>query len=128
MTKSEPGGGVPVNRGPGRHISPAEWIADYFSPVVSVLSSPDAEAVCAKNNLTLCELLQPFSKLTADVTLKDPEGVNHAVAALAVSFQDFRKDPCRMVNQKLMADLLAENCDEPMVSRYIRIQGEAGFT
>ena len=73
----------------------------------------------ARNNLTLCELLQPFSKLTADVTLKDPEGANHAVAGLAVNFLDFRKDPCRMVNQKLMADLLAENCDEPMVSRYV---------
>ena len=77
--------------------------------------------MCARNNLTLCELLQPFSKLSADVTLKDPEGANHAVPGLAVNFLDFRKDPCRMVNQKLMADLLAENCDEPMVTRYVPV-------
>ena len=41
MTKSEPnggGGGGVVRGGGGRHISPAEWISDYFSPVVSVLS------------------------------------------------------------------------------------------
>ena len=38
MTKSEPNGGGVVRGGGGRHISPAEWISDYFSPVVSVLS------------------------------------------------------------------------------------------
>ena len=49
MTKSEPGGGGGGGGGGARHISPAEWISDYFSPVVSVLSSPDAEAVCARD-------------------------------------------------------------------------------
>ena len=70
-----------------RHITPHEWIGDYFSPAVTVMACPEVEALCAKNNLTLTETLQPFAKLMTDVTLKDPEGVNHAVPSLHVIFQ-----------------------------------------
>jgi hypothetical protein len=100
-----------------RRISPHEWIQDYFSPLVSVLASPDVQSLCVKSNLTLTELLQPFSKLLADVTVKDPEGNNHSVAGLCVTFQDFAKDPSRMVNQKLLSDLVAASPEEPLVSR-----------
>ena len=70
-----------------RVITPRDWISDYFSPLVTVLSSQDAEAVVGKNNLSPVELLQPFSKLLSDLTLKDPEGNNHAVHNLNVTFQ-----------------------------------------
>ena len=52
--------------------------------------SGDKQIACAKNNLTFTELLQPFSKLNTDVTIKDPEGANHPVPALSVNFQDFK--------------------------------------
>ena len=110
-------GSVAASKSSTRHIPPHEWIADYFGPVITVLASTDAEAVCAKNNLTLCELLQPFSKLLMDVTMKDCDGAVHNVPNLNINFLDFRKDPARMVNQKLLSDLLAENYDEPLVSR-----------
>ncbi len=100
-----------------RQISAQEWIQDYFCPAVSVLGSPDAEAVCAKNNLSPAELLQPFSKLPSDVTVRDPEGVTHPVGALAVAFQDFKKDPSRLVNQKLLSDLVADCTEEATVTR-----------
>lgn len=34
--------------------------------MVGVVCSPQAEEICQKNNLTFVELLQPFSKLSAD--------------------------------------------------------------
>ena len=82
-----------------RRITPHEWIQDYYSPVISVLAAPDLESFSCrkKNNLTLTEILQPFSKLPVDVTVKDPEGVNHAVANLNLTFMDFNKDPSRLI-------------------------------
>lgn len=67
---------------------PQDWISDYFSPLVSVLVTSEVEELLtAKNNLTLTELLQPFSKLLTEVTVKDPEGVNASVSHLNVTFQ-----------------------------------------
>lgn len=100
-----------------RRISPQEWIQDYFSPIVGILSCDDTEILCRKNNLTMVELLQPFSKLLADVTLKDPDGVNHPVANLNILFQDYRRDPSRLVNSKLMYDTVAEITEEPFVTK-----------
>ena len=70
-----------------RVTTPRDWISDYFSPLVTVLASPDAESVVGKNNLSPVELLQPFSKLLSDLTIKDAEGNNHAIHALNVTFQ-----------------------------------------
>ncbi len=102
-----------------RQISPQEWIQDYFCPAVSVLASADAEALCAKNNLTLTETLQPFSKLLSDVAVRDPEGgaAAHPVSGLAVAFQDFKKDPARLVNQRLLSDLVARSTEESVLTR-----------
>jgi len=88
---------------------PTEWLRDYFGPCVCVLASDGAETVCAKNNLTLAELLQPFSRLTQDINVRDPEGANTALSALAVNFTDFRRDPARLINAKLMSDLVADS-------------------
>ena len=71
----------------GGVVGPRDWICDYFSPLVTVLASADAEVVVAKNNLSPAELLQPFSKLTSDLSLKDAEGNNHNLHNLNVTFQ-----------------------------------------
>ena len=70
-----------------RRIGANEWIQDYFSPVLGVLSSEDAELLCRKNNLTLVELLQPFGRVNEHLTVKDPEGVIHNVPTLNINFQ-----------------------------------------
>jgi trafficking protein particle complex subunit 8 len=43
-----------------------DFIQDSFSPTVALHCSHDAEIICAKNNLTFDELLQPFSRLNLD--------------------------------------------------------------
>ena len=55
------------------------------------------QAAAGRNNLTFTELLQPFSKMSTDVTMKDVDGQNHNVPCLHVILQDFRKDPHKCV-------------------------------
>jgi hypothetical protein len=40
------------------------YVQGLFTPVVMVISSPEAEAICLKNNLHFAELLRPFCKLS----------------------------------------------------------------
>ena len=72
---------------------------------MGVLSCDETETLCRKNNLTFVELLQPFSKLMADVTLKDSEGVNHSVSNLNLLFQ-VRKKMCLNKQMKHAVKLL----------------------
>lgn len=44
----------------------AEVIRDGLRPVIAVLTSFDVDQLCAKNNLTFCDLLLPFSSLTSE--------------------------------------------------------------
>ena len=70
-----------------RRIGANEWLQEFFSPVIGVLASDDAELLCRKNNLALVELLQPFGRVNEHLTVKDPEGVIHNVPMLNVNFQ-----------------------------------------
>lgn len=115
-----------------KKILPQEWIQDYFNPVVGVLSTPEVNALCHKNNLSMVEMLEPFARLTSDITIKDPEGVNHAIPNLSLTFQDFDKDPSRDISPRLLSDTVASITEEPLVSRAFptrSLQLEApGFT
>ena len=44
----------------------AQFITETFRPRVAVMAAPEVEAICMKNDLTLTELLQPFSKVNQD--------------------------------------------------------------
>ena len=74
-----------------KRTSPQDWIHDYYGPILTVCASDDAEIIANKNNLTFTELLQPFSKLGTDVTIKDVDGQNHNVPCLNIILQDFKK-------------------------------------
>ena len=88
-------------------LTPHDWISDFFSPCVSVLCSPDAEQILAeKSNLTFTELLQPFSKLTSDVTIKDPEGVNYPVSGLNITFQVCTVALCDLRENELIIKII----------------------
>ena len=43
-----------------------EFVQSMFSPMVAVLTSDDAEAVCQKNDLSFVELIRPFCQLSGD--------------------------------------------------------------
>jgi len=115
-----------------KRTAPQEWIQDYYSPLLTVLAHDDVETIANKNNLTFTELLQPFSKMLTDVTIKDVDGANHNVPALNIVLQDFKKDPHKQVNQKLMLDRVGEeNVEEKdLISKHFpKITIEApGYT
>ena len=100
-----------------KKIPPQEWIQDYFCPAIGVLATPEANSLCQKNNLSMVELLQPFSKLSTEVTVKDPENSNHLVPNLCINFQDFHKDPAKIVGPRLLSDTVASITEEPFISR-----------
>lgn len=74
-------------------LTPYDFVQNAFAPVVAVLSSPMAEQVCRKNNLSFIEMVQPFCRLTSDVHFRDPLGINIAVKNLRVSLQDVHSRP-----------------------------------
>lgn len=115
-----------------RRTSPQDWIQDYYSPILSLLASQDAELIANKNNLTFTELLAPFTKLGSDVTIKDADGTNYNVHCLHVQLQDLKKDSQKLVNQKLMFDRISEeNCepDEMVTKHFEQLTLDApGFT
>ena len=76
------------------------WLQDYYSPTLTVLAHEEVEVVAMKNNLSFTELLQPFSKLLQDVTVKDADGTNHNVPSLNINLQDFKRDPQKQVTNK----------------------------
>ena len=59
--------------------------------------------------------------MSTDVTMKDVDGQNHNVPSLNIILQDFKKDPNKSVNTKLMLDRISEeNCDErDMVTKHV---------
>ena len=76
-----------MTKSASRRVGANDWLQDYYSPVVGILGSQDAELLCRKNNLTLVELLQPFGKVNEHLTVKDPDGVIHNVPTLNLNFQ-----------------------------------------
>ncbi|KAE8746892.1 hypothetical protein FOCC_FOCC006312 [Frankliniella occidentalis] len=73
--------------------TPYEFVQNAFSPLFAVLSSPMAEQVCRKNNLSFIEMVQPFCRLTSEVHFRDPLGANVAVKNLRVCLQDVHSRP-----------------------------------
>ncbi|CAL1268042.1 unnamed protein product [Larinioides sclopetarius] len=45
-----------------------ELIQDVFSPCIAVLCSSDVEQICAKNNLTFVQMVQPFCRLNTEAS------------------------------------------------------------
>ena len=46
--------------------SAQSFIREALAPMVAVLCSQDAEAVCLKNNLSFVQLIKPFCRMTAE--------------------------------------------------------------
>ena len=100
-----------------KKILPQEWIQDYFCPVLGVLTTPEVNALCHKNNLSMVELLEPFAKLSSDVNIRDPEGNNHSIPNLSLTFQDFAKELRNSIGPRLLSDTVSSITEEPLVSR-----------
>ncbi|XP_054714525.1 trafficking protein particle complex subunit 8-like [Uloborus diversus] len=87
-----------------------ELIQDVFSPCVAVLCSNDVEQICAKNNLTFVEMVQPFCRLNTEVTIRDPSNMPSTIKNFRVTMKDLRSQPHTLsVGKKMMYDAVASN-------------------
>ncbi|XP_072943715.1 trafficking protein particle complex subunit 8 [Epargyreus clarus] len=54
--------------------TPQEFIQSSFSPIIATLCSSKVENIVSKNNLSFCELLQPFTCLDWEGQFREPGG------------------------------------------------------
>jgi hypothetical protein len=85
-----------------------ELIKNTFSPQIAVICSNDCETICLKNNLNFVELLQPFSRLNAEISVRDPSGYAYTVSNLKLSIKDTVTPPPQpTLAKKLLADVVS---------------------
>ncbi|KAL3319222.1 Trafficking protein particle complex 8 [Cichlidogyrus casuarinus] len=65
-------------------------IKAFLSPHVGILSTPDVDTICKKNNLNFIEMLKPFCQISKDVPFCDPGTSSHNVKNLRLIFRDLR--------------------------------------
>ncbi|KAL4712641.1 hypothetical protein ACJJTC_007938 [Scirpophaga incertulas] len=70
-----------------------EFIQCSFSPTIAVLCSPKVNNVVSQNNLSLIELLQPFSTLEIDGQFRDPSGSLCTVKSWKLFLRDINWKP-----------------------------------
>ncbi|XP_055378418.1 trafficking protein particle complex subunit 8 [Condylostylus longicornis] len=72
----------------GQNLSTREIIQYVFSPLVGAITSPYADELCQRNNLSFVELLQPFAKLANDAHFRDTSGTSVSIKGLRLNICD----------------------------------------
>ncbi|XP_004579627.2 trafficking protein particle complex subunit 8 isoform X2 [Ochotona princeps] len=70
-----------------------ELIPDSFVPCVAALCSDEAERLTRLNHLSFAELLKPFSRLTSEVHMRDPNNQLHVVKNLKIAVSNIITQP-----------------------------------
>nr|XP_042908090.1 trafficking protein particle complex subunit 8 isoform X2 [Parasteatoda tepidariorum] len=87
-----------------------ELIQDVFSPCVAVLCSSDVDQVCAKNNLTFVQMIQPFCRLNTEATIRDSNNVPCAIKNFRVIMKHLHaQPPSPSAGKKMMHDAVSSN-------------------
>ena len=80
-----------------KKILPQEWIQDYFNPVVGVLSTPDVNALCHKNNLSMGPVFS--MKLTQNLSPESSEWDNNHCCKKLSKFTQWQLHKVWLVNE-----------------------------
>ncbi|GIY59385.1 trafficking protein particle complex subunit 8 [Caerostris darwini] len=87
-----------------------ELIQDVFSPCIAVLCSSDVEQICAKNNLTFVQMVQPFCRLNTEVSIRDPNNVPCAIKNFRFIMKHLHSQPpSPTTGKKMMHDAVASS-------------------
>uniref|UniRef100_A0A5F9DKT2 Trafficking protein particle complex subunit 8 n=1 Tax=Oryctolagus cuniculus TaxID=9986 RepID=A0A5F9DKT2_RABIT len=70
-----------------------ELIPDSFVPCVAALCSDEAERLTRLNHLSFAELLKPFSRLTSEVHMRDPNNQLHIIKNLKITVSNIITQP-----------------------------------
>nr|XP_014088536.1 trafficking protein particle complex subunit 8 [Bactrocera oleae] len=93
----------------GHKYNAREIIQNMFSPLVGVICSPLANEVCARNNLSFVEMLQPFSKLLNDAQFRDVSDTSVSIKGLRLNFCDVDWRPPQTVLARKMLNEAVTN-------------------
>ncbi|KAG8191463.1 hypothetical protein JTE90_020712 [Oedothorax gibbosus] len=87
-----------------------ELIQDVFSPCIAVLCSSDVETVCAKNNLTFVQMIQPFCRINTEVAIRDPNNAPCTIKNFKFIMKHLNSQPpSPTTGKKMMHDAVASN-------------------
>ncbi|XP_021120775.1 trafficking protein particle complex subunit 8 isoform X5 [Heterocephalus glaber] len=70
-----------------------ELIPDSFVPCVAALCSDEVERLTRLNHLSFAELLKPFSRLTSEVHMRDPNNQLHIIKNLKIAVSNIVTQP-----------------------------------
>ncbi|XP_059109121.1 trafficking protein particle complex subunit 8-like isoform X1 [Peromyscus eremicus] len=89
-----------------------ELIPDSFVPCVAALCSDEAERLTRLNHLSFAELLKPFSRLTSEVHMRDPNNQLHIIKNLKIAVSNIVTQPSQPgAIGKLLNDVVS--CSQP---------------
>ncbi|XP_069477067.1 trafficking protein particle complex subunit 8 isoform X2 [Ambystoma mexicanum] len=87
-----------------------EFLQDAFVPAVAALCSEEAERLTRKNNLSFCELVRPFCRLTSEVHMRDPNNQLHVIKNLKIAVNNIiTESPQPGAIRKLLNDVVSAN-------------------
>ncbi|XP_050425218.1 trafficking protein particle complex subunit 8 [Adelges cooleyi] len=76
-----------------------EFVQSVFCPQVAVLCSEKAQEICRKNNLTYCDMLNPFTLLN-DISFKDASGTSVNIPNFRIKLSDMVCEPVTVNKEK----------------------------
>ncbi|XP_022096139.1 trafficking protein particle complex subunit 8-like isoform X2 [Acanthaster planci] len=95
--------------------SAQEFVQNSFGPTVAVLCSHDAEVLAQKNNLSMVEMIRPFSRLTNEAHIRDPSGQLHPVRNLRLILKEMNQQPLSVSLMRRMLEESVNRCQPPPV-------------
>ncbi|KAM3967553.1 trafficking protein particle complex subunit 8 homolog l(3)76BDm [Aphomia sociella] len=94
-----------------------EFIQSSFSPIIAVLCSPKVDNVVSKNNLSLAELLEPFSNMEWEGQFREPGGNMCSVKNWRLIIRDVNWKPVQpMEARRQLNNAVLYNYNEKTVS------------
>ncbi|XP_069587351.1 trafficking protein particle complex subunit 8 isoform X3 [Ranitomeya imitator] len=91
-------------------LSVQEFLQDSFIPQVAALCSDEAEKLARKNQLSFCELVRPFCRLSTEVHMRDPNNQLHVIKNLKIVVNSIvPQPPLQAAVRKLLNDVVAAN-------------------
>ncbi|KAM4028317.1 trafficking protein particle complex subunit 8 isoform 2-T2 [Anomaloglossus baeobatrachus] len=91
-------------------LSVQEFLQDSFIPQVAALCSDEAEKLARKNQLSFCELVRPFCRLSTEVHMRDPNNQLHVIKNLKIVVSGIvTQPPLHAAVRKLLNDVVASN-------------------
>ncbi|KAM4688318.1 trafficking protein particle complex subunit 8 isoform 2-T3 [Discoglossus pictus] len=87
-----------------------EFLQDSFIPQVAALCSEEAERTARKNQLSFCELVRPFCRLSTEGHMRDPNNQLHVIKNLKITVNNIvTQSPQQGAIRKVLNDVVSSS-------------------